>query len=161
MLNFTIRPARRDDADTLLFFIKKLAEYERLSDQVYATTEKIIQYGFGDRPYFNALLAQDADGRSLGLASYFFIFSTFLCLPTLYLEDLFVLPEYRGHGIGSAFFRHIVRIANEHNCGRVEWSVLDWNDRAIGFYKALGAYPVGGWTDYRLDGAKLKTFKLD
>jgi GNAT superfamily N-acetyltransferase len=160
MFNYTIRPATRDDADTILFFISQLAEYEKLTHMVNATKEFIIEYGFGERPYFEALLAEKEDGTPLGLALYFFTFSTFLAKPTLYLEDLFVLPEYRDNGIGKQFFRELVTIARERNCGRVEWSVLDWNEPSIQFYKSLGALPVDGWTTYRLTGDALTSFHI-
>jgi len=161
MLNFSIRNVSENDVDTILFFINQLAEYEKLSDQVYATKELILKYGFGDRPYFEALLAEDDQKKPLGLALYFFTFSTFLSQPTLYLEDLFVLPEYRGNGVGKQFFRELMSIAKQHNCGRVEWSVLDWNEPSIQFYASLGATPVNGWTVYRLDQKAIDTFRID
>ncbi len=160
-MDFTIRPATQHDVDTILFFINQLAEYEKLEDQVNATRERILLYGFAEFRYFEALLAEAADGTPFGLALYFFTFSTFLAKPSLYLEDLFVLPEYRGNGIGKQFFRELVAIAKERNCGRIEWSVLDWNTPSIQFYRALGARPVDGWTVYRLDEQALSTFHID
>lgn len=160
MFNYSIRPAQHNDANTILFFINKLAEYEKLSDQVNATEEMIQRYGFGERPYFEALLAEQDNGTPIGFALYFYTFSTFLAKPTLYLEDLFVLPEFRGHGVGKQFFRELVKIAKERNCGRVEWSVLDWNEPSIQFYKSLGAAPVDGWTIYRLDEKAISSFEL-
>jgi GNAT superfamily N-acetyltransferase len=156
--HYKIRKASKKDAETILFFINRLADYEKLSDKVNATTDLLIKYGFSDRPFFEALIAKDDQDAPLGLALYFFTFSTFLAKPTLYLEDLFVLPEYRGLGIGKRFFRELVGIAQDYGCGRMEWSVLDWNSPSIEFYKALGAEPVSGWTTYRLDQQALASF---
>ena len=154
MLKYHIRPATRDDAKTVLELVIKLAAYEKLSDQVRATAHDIVKCGFSERPYFEALLAVDSDDNPLGLALYFFTFSTFLARPSLYLEDLFVSPEYRGQGIGKAFFREMIKIAQKRECGRIEWSVLDWNESSIKFYKSLGARPVEGWTMYRLESVQ-------
>ena len=155
MLDFQLRSANRDDAETLLYFIGELARYENLSDKVLATTSDIIKHGFSERPYFEAILAEKPDRAPLGMALYFFTFSTFLAKPTLYLEDLFVLPEFRGHGIGKAFFKEIVKIAQKKGCGRVEWSVLDWNAPAKRLYQRLGAEILADWRIVRLSGEAL------
>jgi len=152
--NFTIRKATKDDAETIHFFIEKIAEYERLSDQVESSGENIRKYGFGERPYFETLLGEidtDSGKKAVGFALYFFTYSTFTGKPTLYLEDIFVLEEHRGKGYGKALFIELVRIAREMECGRMEWSVLDWNEPAIIFYKNLGARPMDEWTVFRLD----------
>ena len=159
MFEYNIRSATGEDAARLLDFIRKLAEYEKLSDSVTASTERLRKYGFSDHPYFEALLAEDADGCALGMALYFFTFSTFLAKPTLYLEDLFVLPEWRNNGIGKSFFRRLLAIAKERGCGRVEWSVLDWNEASIHFYESIGATPVKGWTAYRLE-KEMESFSI-
>ncbi len=137
------------DIPGVLELVKGLAEYEKLLPQVTATIELYLKNGFGDNRYFHALLVENRD-RYVGFALYFFTFSTFIGKPTLYLEDLFVLPEYRGHGIGKALLRKLANIALLRDCGRMEWSVLDWNEPAIRFYKKLGARPMSDWTVYRL-----------
>lgn len=153
-----IRKATAEDAATLLQLIQGIAEYERLSDSVRCTTDSLLQYGFSQRPFFEALLydmSEEQGLRTVGFALYFFTYSTFTGKPTLYLEDLFVRPEYRGHGIGSKLFAELVRIANEVGCGRMEWSVLDWNEPAINFYQKLGAVAMSEWTVFRLDETAL------
>ncbi len=152
--SFTIREATQNDISTLLQLIKHLAVYEKLADKAIATEEMFLRYGFGERRYFQALLSEEKNGgkkSAVGFALFFFTFSTFAGRPTLYLEDLFVLPEFRGCGIGKALFMELVRIAGEKECGRMEWSVLNWNESAIHFYTALGAQPMSDWTVFRLD----------
>jgi GNAT superfamily N-acetyltransferase len=144
-----IRSAAEDDVETILSFITKLAEYEHLADQVRATGENLRRYGFSTRPFFHVLLAEDEQRRPLGFALYFFTFSTFAGRPTLFLEDLFVLPEHRAKGIGTALFSRLAAVACEHDCGRMEWSVLTWNEPAIRFYQSLGAKPMNDWRVYR------------
>ncbi len=158
MQHFTIRPANIDDVETILNFIHQLAEYENLSEEVETSRENILQYGFSERPIFYTLLAEDENGEPVGFALYYLSFSTFVSKPTLYVEDLFVLPESRGQGIGKAFFRELIEIAKKRGYGRVEWSVLDWNDKAINLYNALGAKPVKGWTIYRMDEETIQAF---
>lgn len=150
----TIRPAREDDAATLLRLIRALAEYERLADQVVATEAGLRESLFGATPRAEAVLAE-AGGDAIGFALWFHNFSTFLGRHGLYLEDLFVLPEWRSRGVGRALLVHLARIAVERGCGRMEWSVLDWNAPAIGFYRRLGAVPMDEWTVYRLTGEAL------
>lgn len=154
--DFTIRPAVAADAGHLLDLIRGIAEYEKLSHKVVNSEEAILAAGFGPEPYFHALLCETAAApRPVGFALYFFTYSTFTGKPSLYLEDLFVRPEARGGGYGKALFMELVRIARERNCGRMEWSVLNWNQPAIDFYLALGAEPLDEWTVYRLDEAAL------
>jgi GNAT superfamily N-acetyltransferase len=149
-----IRPARRADAALVLGFIRELAEYERLAHQVVATPADLERSLFGDPPYAYALIAETA-GEAVGFAVYFFNFSTFMGRPGLYLEDLFVRPTSRGHGIGRALLRHLAALALERGCGRLEWAVLDWNEPAIRFYRGLGACANDDWTIYRVTGEAL------
>jgi GNAT superfamily N-acetyltransferase len=153
----TIRAATKADTAQILAFIRNLAEYEKLAHEVTATPEALAAMLFGPRPYAEVLLAERGQ-VALGFALFFHNFSTFLAKPGIYLEDLFVLPEARGQGIGKALLRHLARLACERGCGRLEWSVLDWNVDAIRFYKALGAVPMDGWTVHRLSGAALAGF---
>jgi GNAT superfamily N-acetyltransferase len=151
-LNFIIRPAVAEDAPALLDLIRGIAEYEKLSHAVTNTEAAILKNGFGPDPFFRALLCQKTgEDRPVGFALYFFTYSTFTGKPTLYLEDLFVRPELRGSGFGKALFMELVKIAREKGCGRMEWSVLDWNRPAIEFYRKLGARAMDGWTVFRLD----------
>ena len=152
---FTLRPATPDDCTSLVRLISALAEYEKLTHLVRTTPEALATMLFGPRPYCEAVLAE-VDGRAVGFALFFHNFSTFLCKPGLYLEDLFVEPEYRGLGIGKALLIHLARLAQERDCGRFEWSVLDWNTPAMEFYQSLGAQPQAEWVRYRLDGEALK-----
>lgn len=151
---FTIREARESDVELILDFIRRLAEYERLSDSVVATADGVRRRLFGERRYAEVLIAEE-DGRPAGFALYFHNFSTFVGKPGLYLEDLFVLPEHRGKGFGKALLSELARIAVERDCGRLEWAVLDWNEPAIGFYKSLGAVPMDEWTVFRVSGEAL------
>ena len=150
-----IRPATAADVPVIVGLIRALAEYERLSDQVVLGENSLHEHLFGPRPAAEVLLAED-EGRVIGFALFFPNFSTFLGSPGLYLEDLFVLPEYRGRGHGKALFRALARLAVERGCGRLEWAVLDWNEPAIGFYRSLGAVPMDDWTVYRLTGEALE-----
>jgi GNAT superfamily N-acetyltransferase len=150
-----IRLARPDDAPLLLALIRGLAEYEKLSDQVTATAEDLRDTLFGARPAAEALIAE-LDGAPAGFALFFSNYSTFLAKPGIYLEDLFVKPEMRRRGVGRALFTHVARLAVERNCGRFEWSVLDWNEPAIAFYGSLGAVPLSDWTVFRLTGEALR-----
>jgi GNAT superfamily N-acetyltransferase len=148
-VSLVLRPATVEDVPTLLDLIRGLAEYERLAHEVEATEALVRTHGFGARPYFEAVLAED-DGRALGFALYFFSFSTFRGRPTLYLEDLFVRPEARGRGLGRRLLVHLARIAVERGCGRMEWAVLDWNTPARDFYAKLGAVAMDEWTVFRM-----------
>jgi GNAT superfamily N-acetyltransferase len=162
--SFAIRAATSEDIGTLVQLIRHLAEYERLADQAKTTEALLQKYGFGEHAYYHALIVEVADGgekNAVGFALYFFTFSTFVCRPTLFLEDLFVLPEFRRGGIGKALFIELVRIAGENECGRMEWSVLDWNEPAINFYKALGAKAMSDWTVFRLDEEGISRLRRD
>jgi GNAT superfamily N-acetyltransferase len=151
----SIRRATPRDAPTILRLIRGLAEYERLLHQVEATLTRVRRHGFGPRRYFDALICRRG-GRPVGFALFFFTYSTFLARPTLYLEDLFVLPEARGNGAGKALLRALARIALRRGCGRMEWAVLDWNRPSIRFYRRLGATLRREWILTRLTGAALR-----
>jgi GNAT superfamily N-acetyltransferase len=146
--------ARPEDVPGILALIRALAEYERLSDQVVATEEGLRVQLFGDRPVAEVVLAR-VDDAVVGFALFFHNFSTFLGRPGLYLEDLFVVPEWRGRGVGRKLLAHVAGLAVERECGRMEWSVLDWNTSAIGFYERLGATLMKDWKLCRLTGDSL------
>jgi GNAT superfamily N-acetyltransferase len=150
-----IRPATASDVSMIARLIRALAEYELLGDKVVLDENRLREHLFGPRPYAEALMAEEA-GAVVGFALYFFTFSTFQARPALYLEDLFVIPEHRGKGHGKALLTALARIAVERGCHRLEWSVLNWNEPAIGFYRALGAVPLDEWTVYRLAGDALQ-----
>jgi len=151
----TIRRGTARDVPTILALIKGLAEYERLAHEVRATQGALRRHGFGRRPYFETIIA--SRGRTpVGFALYFFTYSTFLASPSLYLEDLFVLPEERGRGAGRALMGELARIAVRRGCGRMEWAVLDWNTPSIGFYEKLGAQLKREWILTRLTGEPLQ-----
>jgi GNAT superfamily N-acetyltransferase len=150
-----IRPATAADVPVILDFIEQLAEYERLRHACQATRAGLEATLFGPRPYAEALIAEDETGP-VGFALFFHNYSTFLARPGLYLEDLFVAPAARGAGHGKALLRALAQLAVERGCGRLEWSVLDWNAPAIGFYESLGAEPQAEWTVFRLTGEALR-----
>ena len=147
--DFQIRPARVEDVPIIMELIRDLATYERAPDEVTATEEVLVDVLFGERPAAEALLAFEAESP-VGFAVYFYNFSTWLGRPGLYLEDLFVKPEKRGNGYGRALLVELAKIARDRSCGRMEWAVLDWNEPAIKFYRALGAQPMHEWTVFRL-----------
>ncbi len=151
----SISPAVPEDAAILLGFIRELAEYEHLAHAVSATEEDLRRTLFGRDAYAHALIAR-LDGQPAGFAVYFFSYSTFLGRPGLYLEDLYVRPAARRRGIARRLLAHLAGIALERGCGRMEWAVLDWNERAIGFYVSLGASPNEEWTTYRLSSDALR-----
>ena len=151
----TIRSATIEDAPLVLRFIRELAEYERLAHECVATEADVRATLFGPQPQAEVLIAE-ADGEPAGWALFFHNYSTFLARRGLYLEDLFVRPEMRGRGVGRALLARLAAIARERGCGRFEWSVLDWNESAIGFYRSLGAEPMSEWTVYRVTGAALE-----
>ncbi|HEY8802721.1 MAG TPA: GNAT family N-acetyltransferase [Candidatus Dormibacteraeota bacterium] len=153
-MTLRIRPAEAADVPVIADLIRGLATFEKLEDQVSMTEERLAESLFGQHRYAETLLAED-DGTPVGFALFFHNFSTFLGLPGVYLEDLFVIPEHRGRGVGRALLRELARLAVERGCGRLEWSVLDWNRDAIGFYERLGARPNSEWTVYRLTGEAL------
>jgi GNAT superfamily N-acetyltransferase len=151
----SVREAAGDDVPLILSFIRELAEYERLSHEVVATEESLRENLFGGRRYAEVLIGEH-DGVPAGFALFFHNFSTFLGRPGIYLEDLYVKPEFRGAGIGRKLLGRLARLARERDCGRLEWWVLDWNEPSIGFYKKLGAVPMDDWTVYRVSGAALE-----
>lgn len=151
----TIRFADAADTPVILRFIRALAEYEKLEHECLADEASLRAQLFGPRPYAEVLLIEE-DGAAHGFALFFHNFSTFLAKPGIYLEDLFVDPTQRGRGYGKALLAKLAGIAVERGCGRLEWSVLDWNKPSIDFYLSLGARPMDEWTVYRLDGEALE-----
>ena len=149
-----IRDATPDDIAVIARLIRGLAEYERLSDAVVLDESDLREHLFGERRYAEVILAEDS-GAVVGFALFFHNYSTFLAKPGLYLEDLFVLAEHRGRGHGKALLGRLAQIAVERGCGRLEWSVLDWNEPSIAFYRSLGAVAQDEWTTYRLTGDAL------
>lgn len=149
-----IRHSTEDDVPILFALIRGLAEYERLLEHVTATEEGLRRHLFGARPAAEAVLAEQG-GEGIGFALFFHNFSTFVGKPGLYLEDLFVRPEFRGRGYGKALMVFVARIALARGCGRFEWSVLDWNTPARDFYRTLGADPLDDWVGQRMTGAAL------
>jgi GNAT superfamily N-acetyltransferase len=153
-MTVNIRPAQPTDVPVVAELIWQLARFEKLEDEV-VLTEGLLRVGlFGPRPYAEAALAEEG-GEPIGFALFFHTFSTFLARPGLYLEDLFVLPEHRGRGVGRSLLSHLARLALERGCGRLEWAVLNWNKDAIRFYERLGAKPNSEWTVYRVAGEAL------
>ena len=150
----TIRFASIEDIPVILSLIKGIAEYEKLSHEVIATEEILRNSLFGDRKVAEVLIA-DYRMEPAGFALFFHNFSTFVGKPGIYLEDLFVQPALRGKGIGKLLLTYLGKIALERDCGRIEWSVLDWNEPAIKFYKKLGAVPMDGWTVFRVTEEKI------
>jgi GNAT superfamily N-acetyltransferase len=152
-INLNIRMASCEDVPLILKFIKRLAEYEKLSEQVVATEEILQETLFGDKSYAQVLIAE-IEGKPVGYALYFYNYSTFLGYPGLYIEDVFVAEEYRGRGVATALFKKCAHIAQEHKCSRMEWSVLKWNP-ARKFYDHMEAKPMDEWVVYRLAGEAL------
>ena len=153
-MTFAIRTATESDVPLILDFIRALAEYERLADRVTATEEMLRTTLFGN-PRFAEVLIAEEEATPVGFALFFHNYSTFLGKPGVYLEDLFVKPEARGRGYGKALLARLAAIANERNCGRVEWAVLDWNEPSIAFYRSLGAISLDDWRIFRLTGDAL------
>lgn len=154
MKDTIFRMADRKDVGKILFFIRQLAEYEKMSDEVVAT-ESILEEWIFEKQRAEVVFAMD-NGQEVGFALFFHNFSTFLGRSGLYLEDLFVLPQYRGRGYGKGLLKHLASIAVERGCGRMEWVCLDWNKPSIDFYRSLGAEPMNEWTIYRLAGKTLE-----
>jgi GNAT superfamily N-acetyltransferase len=152
--DFEIRPAVLDDVPLILSFIKKLADYERLAHEVVATEESLRETLFDSRKTAEVAIGY-FQNKPIGLVLFFHNYSTFLGRPGLYIEDLFVDEPYRGSGFGAALLRYVARLAVERNCGRLEWSVLDWNKPAVDFYTKLGAVPMSDWTVFRVTGQSL------
>ena len=153
-MSIRIQPAAEADVPLILRLIGALADYERLTHQVVATEAALRETLFGDTPAAEVVIAY-VDDVPVGFALWFYNYSTFLARPGLYLEDLFVLPEWRGHGVGRELLTDLARVAVERGCGRMEWSVLDWNESAIGFYRKLGATVMEDWRICRLTGETL------
>jgi len=149
-----IRPATAEDVPLILEFIRALAAYERAPDAVTATESDLLRDGFGPNPFYFCLIAEE-DGRPAGFAFYFFNYSTWEGRPGIYLEDLFVHPEFRGLGIGKALLQRVAAIAVENRCPRLQWEVLDWNTPAIDFYAAMGAEFLDAWRNVRVSGEAL------
>jgi len=152
---FRIRHAEKSDTALILDFIRKLADYERLSHEVSATEEALEAHLFGDEKVAEVVIGSFND-TPVGFALYFYNFSTFLARPGIYLEDLYVLEEYRGRGFGKALLAYLAGMAVEKGCGRLEWAVLDWNEPAIRFYKSLGAKTMNDWLANRMTGESLE-----
>jgi GNAT superfamily N-acetyltransferase len=146
--------ATQDDVPLILTLIKALADYERLAEAVVATEDRVRTTLFGVNPSAEVVIAR-AGAEPVGFAVWFFSYSTFLARPGLHLEDLFVLPAWRGRGVGRALLVYLAKVAVARECGRMEWSVLDWNDPAIRFYRSIGAAPMDEWTVFRLTGGAL------
>ena len=151
----TIRPATRADVSTILDFIRALARYEREPDAVVATEADLLRDGFGEQPFYSCLIAEE-DGVPAGFAFFFYDYSTWLGRPGLYLEDIFVHPEFRGRGIGKALLQRVAAVALEKGCPRMKWEVLDWNTPAIDFYAAMGAEFLDTWRNVKLSGEALR-----
>ena len=156
-MSLTIRPAVRTDAAQILAFITELADYERARHEVVASVDDIQRSLFDEGSTVHSLICE-RDGLAIGFAVYFYSYSTWLGRNGIYLEDLYVTPEQRGDGAGRKLLRHIASEAVQNNCGRLEWSVLDWNEPAIQFYKSIGAQPQDEWVRYRMEGETLRTF---
>ena len=154
MDKLTFRFAAEEDTAKILYFIKTLADYENMLDEVIATEELLREWIF-EKKKAEVIFAVE-DGKEVGFALFFHNFSTFLGRAGLYLEDLFVMPEYRGKGCGKAILKELARIAVERGCGRMEWWCLDWNRPSIDFYLSMGAEPMSDWTVYRLTSETLK-----
>jgi GNAT superfamily N-acetyltransferase len=150
----TIRSSTPADVPTIFFLIQALADYEKLSHTVTGTPEALTEHLFGERPFAETILAE-WDSQPVGFALFFRNYSTFLTKPGIYVEDLFVLPEYRRHGVGKALLSHVAQLAIQRDAGRLEWTVLDWNEPAIAFYQRLGATILPDWRICRFTGEAL------
>jgi GNAT superfamily N-acetyltransferase len=149
-----IRPATAADVPVILWFIRELAAYEKLSHEVAATEDLLRRHLFGERPSAEVILAVQ-DGMEAGFALFFHNFSTFVGKPGIYLEDVYVRPEFRGRGCGKAMMVYLARLARQRDCGRFEWAVLDWNKPSLDFYQSIGARPMSDWTLQRMTGEAL------
>ena len=152
----TVRPATPSDAPVMLHLIKELALYEREPDAVHATVADLLQFGWGAEKHFDCLLAEAEDGTLVGLALYFWNYSTWTGRPGIHLEDLFVLPDYRAQGYGKALLKRVAQIALEAGCVRLQWDVLRWNEKAISFYQAHGAHLKDDWGTMRVEDEALQ-----
>ena len=154
--DFLIRPAEPRDLGAIVGLIRELADFERLTHLLQVDEERLRPHLFGPTPRAEAVVAEDASGQVVAFALFFHNFSTFLAQPGLYLEDLYVQPAHRGTGLGRQLLTHLARLAVARGCGRFEWSVLDWNQRAIGFYEGMGATVMPDWRICRLSGEALQ-----
>lgn len=154
LTEFHLRLGTMEDAETVLGFIKELAEYEHMSDQVVATPELLKETIFIQKKA--EVIIAEYSGIPVGFALFFHNYSTFLGRPGIYLEDLYVKQEMRGHGLGTQILSYLAKLATERGCGRLEWACLDWNEPSIQFYKQMGAVPMEDWTVYRLQGESLQ-----
>jgi GNAT superfamily N-acetyltransferase len=159
-VNYNLRAAEPRDIDAIVALIAELAAFERLSHLVQATPEKLAPHLFGERPVAECVVGE-VGGVVVAFALFFTNFSTFLARPGMYLEDLYVRPAQRGSGLGRALLEHLGRLAAERGCGRFEWSVLDWNADAIGFYEKLGATVMADWRICRISGERLARFAAE
>jgi len=155
--DFTIRSATVEDCTLILSFIQELADYEKLSHEVVATVAILEESLFGEKSYAEVTIGE-YQGKAVGYSLFFHNFSTFTGRPGIYLEDIYVQPQMRGKGFGKLLMAYIAKLAVQRNCTRVEWSVLDWNEPSIKFYRSIGAAPMDGWTVQRLDGTELADF---
>ena len=155
--DFVLRKAAVEDCPLILSFIRELAEYEKLLHEVVASVETLAETLFGEVPYAQSVIGEYR-GTAVGYALFFHNFSTFTGRPGIYLEDLYVQPHMRGQGFGKCLLAYLARLAVDKGCTRVEWSVLDWNEPSIQFYRSIGATPMDGWTVQRLDGEALASF---
>ena len=158
--NFVLRGTTKDDSPLILNLIMELAEYEKLAHEVVATVETLKETLFGESAYAEVFIGE-FEGAPVGYALFFHNFSTFTGRPGIYLEDIYVKPEMRGKGFGKCMLAYIAKLAVERNCTRVEWSVLDWNEPSIQFYRSIGAIPMDGWTTQRLHGEALANFAAE
>jgi len=157
MSEFTIRPAKIDDAATILYFVKELAIYEKAENEVIATEDTIKSSMFDENSGVHGLICE-VEGKAIGFSVYFYNYSTWLAKPGLYLEDLYISPEHRGIGAGIGLLRRLANIALDKGCGRFEWSCLDWNKPSRDFYQALGAKSQDEWIGYRMEDETLVNF---
>ena len=158
--DFQLRQATREDCGLILGFIQELADYEKLSHEVVATTTTLEETLFGDKAYAEVMIGE-YQGKAVGYALFFHNFSTFTGRPGIYLEDLYVQPAMRGKGFGKCLLAYLAKLAVDRNCTRVEWSVLDWNEPSIQFYRSIGAIPMDEWTVQRLHGEALSSFAAE
>lgn len=156
MNSFKIRPAGKSDTPAILELIRGIAEYEKLLDQLEATEDRLHAALFSERPAARCLIAEIENGEPAGYAIFCYNFSTFVCKAGIYLEDLYVKPEYRGSGLGKALFKEVAKIGKDEGCGRMEWVALDWNTPALDFYKSQGAQCLGEWKIHRFNRAQLE-----
>jgi GNAT superfamily N-acetyltransferase len=155
MQKFKIRAAQIEDAGLILAFIKGIADFEKMSDEVEATEASIVKYLFSEQAFVHCLLAYE-NQTPVGFALYFYNYSSFVSKPGLYLEDLYIMPAFRHQGYGKELMRQLIQIASENGCGRMEWNVLKWNQKAIDWYEKLGAKAMSEWTTYRLNQATIE-----